>query len=178
MRIQIQASLLQRWYPRFRRVKVASSRRPKLRRLGFQELGERLPLAADDDFYGIPTANDDEYLVSHDQVLSVSAPGVLANDTDPTGQTLAAAIVVLPLHGSASLSSNGALTYTPQAAYVGPDQFTYRVTDTDGNQSGLATVTIAVGPGIVISDASVGEGGIAGFTVNLTVAPLSGQQSP
>ena len=47
------------------------------------------------------------------------------------------------LHGTLSLSANGAFTYVPSANYVGSDSFTYRASDGSAN-SDLATVSISV----------------------------------
>src|SRR5690606_6345276 len=55
------------------------------------------------------------------------------------------AIAGAPAHGTISGldASTGALTYTPAAGYVGPDQFTFTVASANG-VSQAATVTIAV----------------------------------
>src|SRR5207247_2053911 len=90
-----------------------------------------------------PTAANDSYGVAVDNTLVVSAPGVLANDTDPDGNALSAALVSSPTHETLSLSSNGSFTYTPDASFVGQDVFTYRASDGQAN-SNTATVTINV----------------------------------
>jgi len=90
-----------------------------------------------------PVAANDSYGTLVDNTLVVSAPGVLANDTDPDGNTLSAALVASPAHGTLSLSSNGSFTYTPNASFVGQDAFTYRASDGQAN-SNTATVTINV----------------------------------
>ena len=46
-----------------------------------------------------------------------------------------------PLHGTVTVNSNGAFTYTPAANYNGPDSFTYRVNDGTANS---ATVTVSL----------------------------------
>jgi VCBS repeat-containing protein len=91
-----------------------------------------------------PTANPDSYSVLSDMMLVVPAPGVLANDTDPNGQTLTAALVNGPAHGSVLLNADGSFSYTPSAGYVGPDSFTYRANDGVAD-SNVAVVTISVG---------------------------------
>lgn len=91
-----------------------------------------------------PTANPNSYTVDEDAVLTVNAAnGVLSNDTDPDSETLTAAVVALPSHGTLSLAADGSFVYTPTANYFGPDSFTY--TASDGvNTSAAATVTITV----------------------------------
>jgi hypothetical protein len=91
-----------------------------------------------------PVANNDSYSVLHDHTLSVSAAGVLTNDTDPNGFTLHAVLASGPSHGSLTLNSHGSLSYTPGSGYVGTDSFTYN--DNDGTYTSLspATVTISV----------------------------------
>src|SRR5262249_10241248 len=93
-----------------------------------------------------PTATNDSYSVNEDTTLSVAAPGILTNDSDPDGDALSADLVTLPAHSSSfSFSSNGSFTYRPLANFNGTDSFTYKASD--GNlQSGTATVTITVNP--------------------------------
>jgi VCBS repeat-containing protein len=92
-----------------------------------------------------PVADDDSYEVNEDLTLTVFAPGVLAGDTDLEGQTLSAAVVDQPLHGTVSLNTNGSFVYVPTANYNGPDSFTYRASD-GALPSNLATVSITVRP--------------------------------
>ncbi len=70
-----------------------------------------------------PVAVGDSWSTNEDSALVVSAPGVLANDSDPDGDTLHSSLGTGPAHGSLSLSSNGGFTYTPAANYNGPDSF-------------------------------------------------------
>src|SRR5438876_7413111 len=76
-------------------------------------------------------------------MLSVDAPGVLANDSDADGDSLSATVVSGPSHGTVSLDSNGSFTYVPDSGYEGDDSFVYAASD--GSLSSNATVTIAVG---------------------------------
>lgn len=89
-----------------------------------------------------PVAVDDVFEVNEDNILVVRGAGVLANDTDPNGDTLTASLVDRPANGSVNLNSDGTFTYTPRADFSGTDHFTYRVTD--GFDYGNATVTITV----------------------------------
>jgi VCBS repeat-containing protein len=90
-------------------------------------------------------AGNDSYAVAQDTTLSVSAPGVLANDTDANGDPLSASKVTDPANGSLTLNANGSFTYTPAAGFNGTDTFTYRASD-GALQSNTATVTITVSP--------------------------------
>src|SRR5262249_58120311 len=68
-----------------------------------------------------PTANNDSYVVAEDNVLTVAALGVLANDSDVDGDTLTASLVSSPTHGSLAFNADGSFTYTPNANYNGTD---------------------------------------------------------
>ncbi len=58
---------------------------------------------------------------------------VLANDTDPDGDTLTIeGIAIQPGHGSAALAPDGTVTYRPDPGFTGTDQFTYVILDTEG----------------------------------------------
>ncbi len=92
-----------------------------------------------------PVAGNDAYTVNEDTPLSVAAPGVLGNDSDPDGNPVTAVKVSDPAHGTVTLNSNGSFTYTPAKDYNGSDTFTYQASDGTLN-SATATVTITVNP--------------------------------
>src|SRR5207247_1632196 len=52
-------------------------------------------------------ANDDAYTTAEDTQLTVSAPGILANDSDVDGDALSAVLVSNPTHGTLTLNSDG-----------------------------------------------------------------------
>ncbi|MCB9735371.1 MAG: tandem-95 repeat protein [Deltaproteobacteria bacterium] len=79
-------------------------------------------IAAVDD---APVGAADAYEVDEDAVLTVAAPGVLANDADPEGDALTAAVVTAPAHGALTLAADGGFTYTPDADFAGADAFAY-----------------------------------------------------
>ena len=92
-----------------------------------------------------PTANDDYYTTNEDTTLTVPAPGILTNDTDPENDPLTAIQVTDVSHGTLNLNTNGAFQYTPNNNYYGTDTFTYQAYD--GNEySNTATVTITINP--------------------------------
>ncbi|TLM80502.1 MAG: tandem-95 repeat protein, partial [Actinobacteria bacterium] len=90
-----------------------------------------------------PVANDDTYAATEDATLTVAAPGVLANDTDPNADPLTASIITTPTHGTVTLNADGSFVYVPAPDYFGPDSFTYRAYD-GGIYSDPATVTITI----------------------------------
>ena len=99
-----------------------------------------------DDFLVASLVNDDTYSVGQDTPLTVNAPGVLGNDTEIYGTSLAAVQVTGPTHGSLILATNGGFTYTPTNGYIGPDSFSYQANDGAANL-GIAAVDLTVYPG-------------------------------
>src|SRR5215207_3193852 len=128
-----------------------------------------------------PTATNDTYSTAEDTPLTVPAPGVpgvLANDTDPDSASLTAALTTGPAHGTLTLNTDGAFTYTPAANYNGPDTFTYRTSD-GALTSNPAPVTINVTPVNDTPTVAVAAGGSCGGndrsgTINLTVGDVDG----
>ena len=90
-----------------------------------------------------PVAVADSYSTPKNTTLTVAAPGVLGNDTDADGDTLTAIKVTNPAHGTVTVSANGAISYVPTAAYVGPDSFTYKAND-GALDSNTVTVSLTV----------------------------------
>lgn len=90
-----------------------------------------------------PVAADDAYTTEQDTVLTVDAPGVLANDTDADLDPLTAALVDDVANGTLVLSEDGSFVYTPDTGFVGTDTFTYKASDGVAT-SDTATVTITV----------------------------------
>ena len=73
-----------------------------------------------------------------------AAPGALANDTDAESNPLTAVLNTTVGHGTLTLNANGSFSYTPTAAYTGPDSFTYHANDGTAN-SNTATVSLPYG---------------------------------
>ncbi len=90
-----------------------------------------------------PQAENESYTATENTHLTVSAPGVLADDVDVDGDPLTALLISGPAHGSLTLAPNGSFVYTPAANYLGPDSFVYVANDgqVDSNN---ATVSITV----------------------------------
>ena len=92
-----------------------------------------------------PTAVDDTYTTDEDTALTVAAPGVLGNDSDPDGDTLTATLNTGPSNGTVVQNADGSFTYTPDPDYNGPDSFTYDISDGNGGTD-TAIVNITVNP--------------------------------
>ena len=90
-----------------------------------------------------PVAVADSYSTPQSTTLTVAAPGVLANDTDPESNPLTAIKVTDPAHGTLTLASNGSVNYVPTPGYNGPDSFTYKANDGTAD-SNTVTVSLTV----------------------------------
>ncbi|NUM64167.1 tandem-95 repeat protein, partial [candidate division KSB1 bacterium] len=91
-----------------------------------------------------PVANNDAATTTAGTAVVIN---VLANDSDADGSLNPASVTVATAagHGTTSVNtSNGAITYTPNAGFSGNDSFGYTVTDNQGAVSNLATVAITV----------------------------------
>ncbi|MEA2834747.1 MAG: hypothetical protein QOG66_2949 [Methylobacteriaceae bacterium] len=95
---------------------------------------------------GPPFATNDSYSTAENMPLTVSAPGVLANDGDVTGGSVTAVLASNPSHGSLLLNWDGSFTYAPNSGYVGGDSFTYWSSDGEFNSPSPAMVSISVTP--------------------------------
>ncbi|MBP7051899.1 MAG: cadherin-like domain-containing protein [Phycisphaerae bacterium] len=99
---------------------------------------------ADNNFYDRsdnrpPTARDDIATTATDTPVDIP---VLANDSDPDGDSLSIVGVTDPAHGAA-VYKRQSVTYTPDAGYVGEDVFTYTVGDGRGGEdTAIVTVTV------------------------------------
>src|SRR5687768_7599352 len=62
---------------------------------------------------------------------------------DVDAYPLEAVLVAGPAHGLLTLNADGSFTYVPDSSYAGPDQFTYKASDSVGF-SEVATVSIDV----------------------------------
>ena len=89
-----------------------------------------------------PLAVDDAAQTAEDTPVTIA---VLANDSDPDGDTLTVAGVSEPAHGTAVLTETGAVRYTPEPNFNGTDRFTYVVGDGSG-LTAQAAVDVTVLP--------------------------------
>ncbi len=90
-----------------------------------------------------PAAADDGYTTAEDTPLTVAAPGVLANDSDPDGSPLTAVLDSPPTPGGLMWYGDGAFVYTPAPDHYGVVTFTYHAHDGTAS-SNVATVAITV----------------------------------
>jgi hypothetical protein len=118
-----------------------------LRRTVLVAAGDRINFVVDanGEFSG------DTLLLKAQVRLQVDAVSVLANDWGDEVATLTAALAAAPAHGQVVLHPDGGFTYTPNAGYLGTDEFTYVVTD-GVNQSAPATVQLVVAPKLLEGD--------------------------
>lgn len=121
-------------------------------------------------------AQDDSYSADQSQVVSVPAPGVLANDD---GFGLQVNLITQPTYGIVSLYADGSFLYTPNENYIGQDSFTYQAFNDLGVYSNAATVSFTVSPdsaipvGTIISP-QVGETVDGNHMISGTVSDAGG----
>ena len=105
-----------------------------------------------------PTADDDSFATDMDTPLIISAPGILANDSDLDGDTLTVGSITGGVTNGVLVSNpDGSFTYTPDTGFTGEDSFTYEVSDGNGGTA-EATVTITVEDPNAIEGALIGVG--------------------
>src|SRR5438094_10248383 len=77
-----------------------------------------------------PVAVNDAYNVNEGGTLTVTAPGVLGNDTDAENNALTAVLVTGPAHASSfTLNPDGSFVYVHDGSETTTDSFTYRAND-------------------------------------------------
>jgi Bacterial Ig domain len=89
-----------------------------------------------------PVTRNDSYTWAGGK-LSVSAPGVLTNDTDADGDALSAELVGGGVSGSLNMNPNGGFTLNPGGGFGSSGSFQYRVWD-GRVWSAPATVTLTI----------------------------------
>ncbi len=93
-----------------------------------------------------PTAAADSGATGLYTPFVVSAPTLLANDTDPEGDGLSLTAVGGAVHGGVALIG-GQVTFTPTVGFTGAASFTYTESDGHGGSS-VGVVTVKVNPGV------------------------------
>lgn len=122
---------------------------------------------------GSPTAANDTYSTLRNTALTISAPGILANDTDPDRDplTVTAGTLTGSSGGTLSLNSTGAFVYTPLTNFAGVDTFTYQASDGQFS-SNTATVLVTVNPGANLAPTVTTTPGGFTYTENSTATPI------
>jgi hypothetical protein len=92
-----------------------------------------------------PAAAADSYATSSGTTLTVSAPGVLSNDTDVDSVRITALLISAPANGKVVLNADGSFEYVPKSGFSGSDSFTYVAHD-GAAPSATALVSINVTP--------------------------------
>ena len=100
-----------------------------------------------------PIANNDTATTDEDTPVDVN---VLANDTEPDGDTLNVNSVTQGAHGAVSVNPDKTVHYAPELNFFGSDSFTYTIDDGHGGTA-TATVNVTVN---AVNDPPV-------FTINL-----------
>lgn len=106
-----------------------------------------------------PVANDDSVSANEDNAATFD---VLANDNDADGDALTVASITQPIHGSASINSDGSISYVPHPNYSGRDSFSYTISDGRDTDSASVIVTVAStndAPSAVDDSASTSKNG-------------------
>ena len=101
-------------------------------------------IVVEDDLYGF-----------EGPIVTISAPGVLANDRVTGAPALTAALVVAPETGSVNLDADGGFHYLAPAGFVGQVGFTYSASA--GGVSELGRVTLDVRSTANVPPVAVGE---------------------
>ena len=81
--------------------------------------------------------------VKFETYKNIANTGVLSA-SDPEGDTLTYQLVKEPKRGTVDIAPDGSFTYTPAHNKVGKDVFTYTATDSAGNVSNVANVTVKI----------------------------------
>ncbi len=85
----------------------------------------------------LPVAVDDIALIQEDTVTIID---VLANDSDPEGGVLTLEVTATT-NGTATVTNNNTLSFTPTADFNGEAAINYTITDSDG---GAASATVSI----------------------------------
>ena len=110
-----------------------------------------------------PTAvNDTGPAVTKDTPVTFSASTLLANDTDPNGDSLTVTSVSAATNGTVSLNTtNATITFTPTTGYTGAAGFTYAISD---GRSGTSSASVA------LTVSAPGTGAVSLFSSSATPA--------
>jgi hypothetical protein len=90
-----------------------------------------------------PSAANDTYSIPRGSTLTVLAPGVLSNDSDPLSKPLSAILVTTTIHGTLTLNADGSFSYLNDGSGATSDAFTYKANN-GSTDTTAATATINI----------------------------------
>ena len=128
-----------------------------------------------------PTAANDTYAMAGytspapATVLTVVAPGVLGNDTNPTVNPMTALLQSSTSHGTLAWGAlnDGSFTYTPASGFAGVDTFTYKANNGLNSNVATGTITVSIPPVAVNDSYNV----VAGGTLNVAAPGILGNDT-
>ena len=104
------------------------------------------PVAVDDNYtliYGPASqAQAPDVTLLTTGVFQISAPGVLANDRDASGNVLSVHLMSNAKNGRLQIRSDGSFFYLPSTGFVGNDEFTYKVSNGLGSSTAKVRVKV------------------------------------
>lgn len=94
--------------------------------------------------YGPPVAGAETVNAEKNLTLELPVTGLIATDRDPNGGTLSiTAVNGTSTNGGSVVLSGNYVFYTPATNFIGKDQFTYTLADSEGTQAqGAVTVNV------------------------------------
>lgn len=96
-----------------------------------------------------PEAKEDLAKTAEDSAVDIP---VLANDTDPEGDTLEIVGITQGTYGLVEIHPGSTVRYTPQPGFLGEDRFTYTISDGKGGEStGIVRVVVV----FILGDANL-----------------------
>ncbi len=118
-------------------------------------------------------AEDDEAITNQNLPVNIQ---VLANDFIDDGAFALQTLLVTenPTNGTATVNTDGTITYQPNVNFTGQDQFSYRICDEEDElMCDQATVLVTVRPieltlSKTASESDIPVGGLVSFTIELT----------
>jgi hypothetical protein len=115
----------------------------------------------------IPIANPDQAATDEDTAVTTA---VLANDTGLADVPIVVTIDSAPAHGNVAVEADGSVTYTPNADWNGTDTYSYRITDSDGqDDTATVTVTVAASSDAPVANDDVAAGYAGGAAIGIAV---------
>ncbi len=102
-----------------------------------------------------PVAVDDAYVATGNVRISISAPGVLANDfAGLPSASVSAPPATSANGGNVTLNPDGSFIYNPPAGFEGVDSFSYTLTNSEGSNPATVSINVSGMIWFVNNDAS------------------------